>query len=180
MKSSFYGNIISFDNEVINFMRSKTNVNTTVFFKIITNFGDWYIPLLIILCIFFTFKNKKYFYLVSSCYGLSGLIVLITKLIVRRPRPLEALISIPSSFSFPSGHTLTSIIFYISLWLIITNKSKKSLKVITLILLIIFISMIGISRIYLGVHYFSDVIGGIILSFPLLFIVINIIKKVMR
>lgn len=180
MKSSFYGDIISFDNKVIDFMKSKMNVNTTAFFKIITNFGDWYIPVLIIVCIFFSFKNKKCFYLVSSCYGLAGLTVLITKLIVRRPRPLEAIITIPKSFSFPSGHTLTSIIFYILLWLIITNNSKKSLKIITLILLIIFISMIGISRIYLGVHYFSDVIGGIILSFPILLIVINISKKVMR
>ena len=135
---------------------------------------------MVIVCILIFIKNKKYFYIITSGYAFAGLIVFISKTITQRPRPLEALIEIPKSFSFPSGHTLTSIVFYITLWYLLTYKSAKKTKIITFILTVLIVILIGISRIYLGVHYFSDVIGGIILALPILFMIINISKKVLR
>lgn len=101
-------------------------------------------------------------------------------MLTQRPRPDFALIDIPKSFSFPSGHTLTSIVFYITLWYLLSYKSNKKVKITTFILTIMLVLLIGVSRIYLGVHYFSDVIGGIILAIPILTIIFNVTKKVLR
>ena len=180
MKSQLYNSILNFDHDVINFVSFIINTYFTSFFKALTNFGDWYIPTMIIVCIFLFIKNKKYFYILSSGYVFSGLIVFVSKLLIQRPRPIKALIDIPKSFSFPSGHTLTSIVFYITLWYLLTYKSNKKTKIITFIITLFIVILIGISRIYLGVHYFSDVVGGIILAIPILFMIINISKKVLR
>lgn len=180
MKSQLYNSILNFDYNVINFVSFIINTYFTSFFKALTNFGDWYIPTTIIVCIFLFIKNKKYFLILSSGYVFSGLIVLVSKLLIQRPRPINALIDIPKSFSFPSGHTLTSIVFYITLWYLLTYKSNKNTKIITFIITLFIVILIGISRIYLGVHYFSDVVGGIILAIPILFMIINISKKVLR
>ena len=134
MKSQIYDVILSFDHTVINFVSYIINTYFTSFFKALTNFGDWYIPTMIIVCIFIFFKNKKYFYILTSGYAFSGLIALISKLLIQRPRPVKALIDIPKSFSFPSGHTLTSIVFYITLWYLLTYKSTKKTKIITFII----------------------------------------------
>lgn len=179
MKSKMYDLILGFDHKVIDFMSQMINTYFTKFFNILTNFGDFYIPIIIIVCILIFIKNKKCFYLVASGYAFSGLVVYISKTITQRPRPLEALIQIPKSFSFPSGHTLTSIVFYMTLWYVLTYKSTKRVKIITFILMLIIVILIGLSRIYLGVHYFSDVIGGILLAIPILLMIINISKKVL-
>ncbi len=183
MKSDLYNIILNFDHKIIdsiNYFINTNNTNFTSIFKVLTNFGDFYIPLVIIICIFIFIKNKKYFYILISGYSFSGLIVYISKTIIQRPRPLSALIDIPKSFSFPSGHTLTSIVFYITLWYLLTYKATNKVKIITFIMTLLIVILIGISRIYLGVHYFSDVIGGIILALPILFMIINISKKVLR
>ncbi len=180
MKSDLYNSILNFDYKIINSVSYIINTYYTSFFRALTNFGDFYIPIMVIVCILIFIKNKKYFYIITSGYAFAGLIVFISKTITQRPRPLEALIEIPKSFSFPSGHTLTSIVFYITLWYLLTYKSAKKTKIITFILTVLIVILIGMSRIYLGVHYFSDVIGGIILALPILFMIINISKKVLR
>lgn len=180
MNSSFYDMIITFDKKIISSVSYIVNTYYTNFFSILTNFGDWYIPIVIIVCILLFIKNKTYFYILASGYVFSGLIVFVSKMLTQRPRPNFALIEIPKSFSFPSGHTLTSIVFYITLWYLLTYKSNKKVKILTFILTIVLVLLIGVSRIYLGVHYFSDVIGGIILSIPILTIIFNITKKVLR
>lgn len=180
MNSSFYDTIITFDKKIISYVSYIVNTYYTNFFSILTNFGDWYIPIIIIVCILLLIKNKIYFYILASSYAFSGFIVFVSKMLTQRPRPGFALIDIPKSFSFPSGHTLTSIVFYITLWHLLTYKSSKKVKIITFILTIILVLLIGASRIYLGVHYFSDVIGGIILAIPVLIIIFNITKKVLR
>lgn len=180
MNSSFYDIIITFDKKIISSVSYIVNTYYTNFFSILTNFGDWYIPIVIIVCILLFIKNKTYFYILASGYVFSGLIVFVSKMLTQRPRPGFALIDIPKSFSFPSGHTLTSIVFYITLWYLLSYKSNKKVKITTFILTIMLVLLIGVSRIYLGVHYFSDVIGGIILAIPILTIIFNVTKKVLR
>lgn len=175
--SSIYKYIVNFDYKVIEFFGNINDKRLTTSMSFITNFGDWYIPILIIVCIFLIIKNKWYFYILSSSYLLSGIVVFITKILVARPRPLEALIKIPSSYSFPSGHTLTSLIFYMTLFYLMTEKSNKLIRITFGLLFCFLIVVVAFSRVCLGVHFFSDVVGGFILGMPCLLCCINIIEK---
>ena len=175
--SSIYKYIVNFDYKVIEFFGNINDKRLTTSMSFITNFGDWYIPILIIVCIFIIIKNKWYFYTLSSSYLLSGIVVFITKILVARPRPLEALIKIPSSYSFPSGHTLTSLIFYMTLFYLMTEKSNKLIRITFGLLFCFLIVVVAFSRVCLGVHFFSDVVAGFILGMPCLLCCINIIEK---
>ena len=177
MRSSLNDKITIFDYKVIEFVKTNMDNKLTNLFKYMTNFGDIYIPFVIIVCIFIFFKNKWYFYLQSGVYLFAGIITYVSKLLVSRPRPMEALINIPKSYSFPSGHTLTSFVFYGYLCYLLTLDLKKPYKILFSIFYIFMVLIIAASRIYLGVHYFSDVIGGIIIGIICLVISINITEK---
>ncbi len=82
-----------------------------------------------------------------------------------RPEPFFNTI-LPASDSFPSGHSLGSFCFYFALAAILTNRVEKLwLKIIIWTLAVLLVLLIGISRIYLGVHYPSDVLAGYIVGF---------------
>ena len=176
-KSMYFDSIINFDNKVIDWFNNIHVNGFTNILKIITNLGDWYLPIAVIVCIFLFLKNKWYFYILSGSYLLSGIISFVSKLLILRPRPVIALINIPKSYSFPSGHTLTSIVFYITLCYIFTLNKNYNKRILLLILKNILIFLIALSRVYLGVHFFSDVIGGFILGIELECLIINIISK---
>jgi len=81
-------------------------------------------------------------------------------------------------YSFPSGHSMISAAFYGFLIYLIYKKVKnKKLKITLIIVLSILIVSIGISRIYLGVHYTSDVLAGFTVSVSYLIIYTSIVKK---
>ena len=99
----------------------------------------------------------------AAAFGGAGVLDTLLKHIIQRPRPIyAAAILHDSSFSFPSGHAMGSLVGYgmfayvvLSLW--VTNWKLRGFVVLTTCVLVL---AIGISRLYLGVHYFSDVIGG--------------------
>ena len=108
-----------------------------------------------------------------------ALMYLIIKNIIRRDRPdkINWLIT-ESNFSFPSGHSMMATVFYGFLtYLLHRSKLNKSVKIIILIMVLFLILLIGISRIYLGVHYTSDVIGGFLWGSTLLILIIVLTKK---
>lgn len=83
------------------------------------------------------------------------------KLAFHRARPVPFFGTSPGSFSFPSGHALGSVCFYGALAVILSaHITQRSTKAILWGVAVFFIAMIGLSRIYLGVHYPSDVIAG--------------------
>lgn len=177
IRSSFIDTINRFDKSVINFVITIVDDKLTTIFSFLTNFGDFYIPIIILVCIFIFVKNKWYFYLQAGSYLIAGGLTFLIKVLAGRERPLEALIDIPISKSFPSGHTLTSIVFYMVLVYLLTLKCKKKVRFTWFTVSFILIILIAISRIYLGVHYCSDVIGGIIFGVPTLLMIMNIINK---
>ncbi|MCY7346680.1 MAG: phosphatase PAP2 family protein [Pyrinomonadaceae bacterium] len=92
----------------------------------------------------------------------SSLLVFVLKHVFKRVRPEPFFDTIlPSSDSFPSGHSLGAFCFYGALAAILSARTNKlSLKIIIWISAAAMILFVGISRIYLGVHYPSDVVAG--------------------
>ena len=100
------------------------------------------------------------------------------KNIVRRARPDEFRIIEEGGYSFPSGHSMVSMAFYgLLIYLIYKKVNNKYLKNCLIILLSIIILLIGLSRIYLGVHYTSDVLAGFLLGVSYLIIFVSIINE---
>lgn len=146
--------------------------------KFITNFGGAIILIVFAFMLFIFIKNKKIG--VSVILNLVIITVLnqLLKRIVQRPRPTEFRIVEESGYSFPSGHSMVSMAFYgYSIYLIYKYVKNKYLKWISIILLSILICSIGISRIYLGVHYTSDVLAGFMISISYLIIYISAVNK---
>lgn len=176
-KSPFYKNILEFDLMIADFISTIRNQNFTLIFNLFTFIGDFHIPVLIIMCIILVMKNNYFAYALGSSYLLSGAVAFVTKFIIDRPRPLSPIVEIPDPYSFPSGHTLTSFVFWISLWYVMTLHSKNRMKNISGIIFGLVVVMIAFSRLYLGVHYFSDVMGALILGYPCILMLKNIINN---
>jgi undecaprenyl-diphosphatase len=92
----------------------------------------------------------------------AGLLNITLKLAFKRPRPVPFFnLSPPETYSFPSGHSLTSAVFFGALAAILTARIKsKRVRVAMWIVAASMFLLIGLSRIYLGVHYTTDVIAG--------------------
>ena len=83
------------------------------------------------------------------------------KEIVQRPRPEGFRLIAETGYSFPSGHSMVAVAFYgFLIWLIIRYEEDRLQRWIWSLALFFVVIMIGVSRVYLGVHYFSDVMAG--------------------
>ena len=80
------------------------------------------------------------------------------------------------SYSFPSGHAMISVLFFGSIIYLVNKYNLKYKKLITFSLST-FVLLVGISRIYLGVHYLTDVVGGYLLGFIVLFLIIHLFER---
>ena len=141
----------------------------TLFFKTISFIFST--PMIILYCLLmiFFFRNKNKAVFISIMMIIQALITNIIKIIFKRNRPTINPMVIEKTYSFPSGHTVASVVLIIILGVFLKEK-KLNKNIITLIQLLI-ISLVGLSRIYLGVHYFTDILGGILLSSSILFFV---------
>ena len=93
------------------------------------------------------------------------------KLIFHRPRPQLAWAQVQPEYSFPSGHAMNSLVFYVAVALIIGVLWGRRAGLISLVMAIVLALLIGTSRIYLGYHYFTDVVGGLLAGAAWLLIV---------
>lgn len=146
--------------------------------KIITNFGGAIFLIATTVVLFILIKNKKIGIAITTNLVLVALLNQLLKNILQRPRPTEYRIIQETGYSFPSGHSMASMAFYgYLIYLIYKYVENKNIKWILITLLSILICSIGISRIYLGVHYTSDVLGGFLISISYLVIYISAINK---
>ncbi len=146
--------------------------------KFITNFGGAIFLIILTILLLVVLKNKKV--RLSICTNLVVVTILnqLLKRLLQRPRPTEFRIIEENGYSFPSGHSMVSMAFYgYLIYLIYTFVKNEYLKWISIVLLSLLICLIGISRIYLGVHYTSDVLGGFLISISYLVIYISASNK---
>ena len=146
--------------------------------KFITNFGGAIFLLGLTIILFVCIKNKKIGASIFSNLVIVTILNQLLKGILQRPRPTEFRIIEETGYSFPSGHSMVSMAFYgYLIYLIYKFVKNKYIKWSLIILLSILICTIGVSRIYLGVHYTSDVLGGFLISISYLVIYTSAIKK---
>lgn len=89
----------------------------------------------------------------------------VLKLVFQHPRPTQAIIAIPDSYSFPSGHAVAASALYITLALIAAHGERRQRPRRILLWSGVAVAvLVAWSRVYLGVHYFSDVVGGLLLG----------------
>jgi possible phosphatase len=148
--------------------------------KFITNFGGAIFLSIATVMLFLLIKNKKIGLSIISNIVIITVLNQLLKRILQRPRPTEFRIVEETGYSFPSGHSMVSMAFYgYLIYLIYRYIKNKYVKWTLITILSILICLIGISRIYLGVHYTSDVLGGFLLSISYLVIYISSIKKLL-
>ena len=155
----------------------KFNVSTPIA-KFMTNFGGAIFVISLTTILFFVIKDKKIGISIITNLGIVTILKQIIKFIMQRPRPTEFRIIEETGYSFPSGHSMVSLAFYgYLIYLIYKYINNKHLKRTLIIILSVLICIIGVSRIYLGVHYTSDVLGGFLISFAYLIIYIELVNK---
>ena len=146
--------------------------------KFITNFGGAIFLIVLTIVLFVVIKNKKIGVSIFSNLVIVTILNQLLKGILQRPRPTEYRIIEETGYSFPSGHSMISMAFYgYLIYLIYKYVKNKYIKWISIVVLSLLICTIGISRIYLGVHYTSDVLGGFLISISYLVIFISAVNK---
>lgn len=166
------------DEGVQSFILKIRNNHLTNIFTIFTNLGGAYALLAITTLLILIKKNKKTSIFIAInlvCVFLSSQLL---KFIFRRSRPAEIFLVNASGYSYPSGHMMVSTAFYVYiLYLILITIKNKVLKIIFAIGAITLILLIGFSRIYLGVHYTTDVLAGLFLAIAYLMLFIKFTSK---
>ena len=166
--SQGYSNILKpFDLNVISYIQNLENEWLTKFYKMITIIADTYQSVIITILLVTFLYFKKYYreaLFLAITMTTCGLAMPLLKNIFSRERPnFYRLIEI-SGYSFPSGHTTSATTMYLTLAIILLSIMKKLNKYFVFSIAILGIVIIGSSRIYLGVHYPTDVMAGICLG----------------
>ncbi len=158
--------LASIDEKITNYVISYRSTELTNYFIPITRLGDakGYILVLLIgaLIYFLRFKNWKHIAQTAFILVFSSLLNIMLKTIINRPRPddIEYLV-MAKGLSYPSGHAMAAASFYgFLIYLFWKAKLHLTVKIASIFLLACLILSIGISRVYLGVHFPSDIIAG--------------------
>ena len=167
----FVGNakIQNFDDTIISVVQGIETPQLTTIMKFFTMIGNG-IPIaiitIVVMIILYIFlgHRKELIFLVCVVIG-SALLNTSLKLIFKRARPDINRIAEAHGYSFPSGHSMAAFTLYGVLAFLVWKHVPTAVGRVTIIILSsLFIAFIGISRIYLGVHYPSDILGGYLMS----------------
>lgn len=161
--------IAQFDHNVITFIQGMESPGLTLLMKVFTFIGST--PIVVVLALsgmlflYFVLHHRyELIFFIIIVAGTAILNVLLKLCFVRQRPDLHRLIQ-ETGYSFPSGHSMEAFALYASLaFLLWRHLSTRTGRSIIIILCVVMIILIGISRIYLGVHYPSDVFGGYLAS----------------
>lgn len=169
-----------FDDTIYNYIYSFRSDFLDTLFKSITKFANTITVILLVVLLMIFLERKSMWTLLITVVSTVSLNQIL-KHTIRRIRPDHLRLIKEGGFSFPSGHSMISIALYGSLiYLVYKNIKNKIVKTILIVLLTILILEIGISRIYLGVHYPTDVLAGFCLAISIIILVVTIIDNHFR
>ena len=159
----------AFDDRVFKLIAGYTSPFATRIMLFFTFFGSTYFqfPAWILLTAYYLFiKHKTRVSINIAAIGLSSFILLFAlKGLFKRARPMDPLIEKVKHFSFPSGHSFSGFTFFgVVIYIIWQTKIQKSWKWILSVTAFLFACMIAFSRVYLHVHFITDIIAGFCLS----------------
>ncbi|HXH69980.1 MAG TPA: phosphatase PAP2 family protein, partial [Pyrinomonadaceae bacterium] len=164
------GDTRGFDDAVRSFVHQYASPALTILMQIASFLGSTVFLMILgigIFTVFWLLKRHRAAMLFAITMAGSSILLYTLKTVFRRARPepfFETLL--PASYSFPSGHSLLSFCFYGVLAAIITARIERRLfRVIVWACAALLVALIGLSRIYLGVHYPSDVLAGYTAAF---------------
>lgn len=183
--------LAEYDRQITNFVISYRSPSLTQYFTFVTNVGDVYGYLVVLVIVIvisaMIFKRWKYVGQVALVLFLATVSNMMLKRFIDRARPgIEHLVSV-ETLSYPSGHAMSAMAFYgFVIYLFSKFKINSFLKTMAITLLALLILSIGVSRIYLGVHFPSDIVGGYIAGLIwvffciLLFNIIEVFRRDLR
>jgi membrane-associated phospholipid phosphatase len=152
----------------------------------IMNFISFYgnhlflIPANLLLLLYFIVKKNKWMAITAAAVSISSVgLMSLLKNLFHRQRPAGALVQGVTNFSFPSGHAFMSVAFYgLLIWLTVQYTTDTWRKRSAIIFLLSIIILIGFSRIYLRMHYTTDVIAGLSMGTVWLLFIVFIVAKI--
>ncbi len=173
----------AFDQQTFDYLSGYvSNANTKImeFFTVLGS-HQFLIPafLLFFAWYYFIRKNRWYFIKIVTIAVSNLLLLFSLKFFFNRPRPLVPLLKEVPGLSFPSGHAFMGLTFFgLIIYIVYREASNKWVKWITIITLVFIILMVGLSRVYLRVHYASDVIAGYCFGIISLVILLTMLKQI--
>jgi undecaprenyl-diphosphatase len=173
--------IIAFDKRLTDAVRSLSSNEATVWMERFTNVGSGLYVLFIVVLFavglaVIGYRRELLFYL--GVIGFSSLLNIVLKILFHRARPDIHRIIQASGYSFPSGHSMSAFTLYgITAYFLWKHLRSFWIRIFVILVVILLVLMIGISRVYLGVHYPSDVIGGYLVSAAWLSMSIGLYKR---
>jgi membrane-associated phospholipid phosphatase len=153
-----------FDDTVRSVIHDFASPGLTALMRFVTNLGDWQVVMIATLCLlaYLWYRRDNTHILVALVTMMgAGILDASLKFAFHRTRPDPFFIPKPSTYSFPSGHALISLCFYGLLAGTLTHDQRsKWQRGLVWTAAALFITLIGLSRVYLGAHWPSDVLAG--------------------
>lgn len=177
IKEVFLDKAFPLDDAIFTIFEGYVSDKTTAFFSFFTYFGShkFLVPanLFLIFIAFFIMRNKWFGVKVTSVAFTSLFMMFALKTFFNRPRPEIPLLGAVRGLSFPSGHAFMSFAFFgLLIYIFYMQVKNIYLKTFLILACLAMIVIIALSRIYLRVHYASDVLAG--LSIGLIWLVISL------
>jgi membrane-associated phospholipid phosphatase len=172
----------SFDKKIFDLVDPLETESRTRIMLAISFFGNhiFLVPANLLLVLYFFIRKNKRLALRVAIVAISSVLVMsFFKFIFHRVRPENPLVPGITNFSFPSGHSFMAVAFYgLLIWLAAMDMVNKKTERVVMVILILLILAIGFSRIYLRVHYATDVIAGLCMGTAWLFFCLWIADKI--
>lgn len=162
--------LANYDQQITEYVISHRSPSLTKYFVFITHVGDVYGYLLVLIgfAVMSAILSKcwKYMFQIIFVLSLSAISNMALKSFINRARPTTDHMVLVETLSFPSGHAMSAMAFYgFLIYLFCQFKINRLLKIAGILIALLLILSIGLSRIYLGVHFPSDIAGGFIAGF---------------